>query len=108
MANPSSWSLYLRVKGEAEEALKELKLPHLSIFQPGLLLNRRNDYRFVEKFLSIVPFIPKIEAKDVARSLRVEAELQAQTPHPESAVTWVGDELLDIIKTGAYPEHKKK
>jgi len=106
MANPNSWYFYLKIKGEAEEGLKALKLPHLSIFQAGLLLNRRNDARIGEKLLSFVPFLPKIEAKDVAKALRIEAELQAKTPKTENIVTYVGDELHTIVKTENYPKQK--
>lgn len=68
--------LYIRTKGEIEEALIGLKLAKLSIYRPGLLLNRDNDARFIEKLGSIVPFIDKIEATDLAKALRAEAELQ--------------------------------
>lgn len=49
----------------------------LSIFRPGLLENRK-EARFVEKVASWVPFMPKIEAGELARCLRVEAERRAE------------------------------
>ena len=106
-ANPKSWFLYPKTKGQVEEALKSLKLPQLSILQPGILLNRRNDDRFGEKIASYIPFAPKIESRDVARALRIEAELQAKTPHENTAVTYSNKDLLNIVKTGNYPEQKK-
>ncbi len=106
-ANPKSWFLYPKTKGQVEEALKSLKLPQLSILQPGILLNRRNDDRFGEKIASIIPFAPKIESRDVARALRIEAELQAKTPNENTAITYSNKDLLDIVKTGAYPAQKK-
>ena len=53
---------YLKTKGQTEDAIKALELPQLSIFQPGLLLNRRNDDRTVENLAAYIPFISKIEA----------------------------------------------
>jgi len=87
--------------------LKSLKLPQLSILQPGILLNRRNDDRFGEKIAAFIPLAPKIESRDVARALRIEAELQAKTPHENTAVTYSNKDLLNIVKTGNYPEQKK-
>jgi len=107
-ANSKSWFFYPKTKGQIEEALKGLNLPHLSILQPGLLLNRQNDYRFGESVAKIIPFMPKIESRDVARALRIEAELQAKTPNPETAVTYSNKDLIHIVKNGTYPEHKKK
>jgi len=106
-ANPKSWFLYPKTKGQVEEALKSLKLPQLSILQPGILLNRQNDDRFGEKIAAIIPFAPKIESRDVARALRIEAELQAKTPNSNTAVTYSNKDLLHIVKTGTYPEQKK-
>jgi len=107
-ADPKSCFLYTKTKGQLEEALKGLKLPQLSILQPGFLLNRRNDDRIAEKIFGVMPFIPKIESRDVARVLRIEAELQAKTPNENTAVTYSNKDLHNIVKTGAYPEQKKK
>lgn len=40
-----------------------------------MLLNRENDKRFGETILKYLPFFPKIESKDMARGMRIEAEL---------------------------------
>jgi uncharacterized protein YbjT (DUF2867 family) len=48
-AGPDSPNFYLRTKGEMESALKELKLPHLTILRPSLLLGKRNEFRFGER-----------------------------------------------------------
>jgi len=41
-SNPTSWFLYPKTKGEAEDELKQKKLNLLTIFRPGLLKNRRD------------------------------------------------------------------
>ena len=66
-ANFKSLFLYMRVKGQVEEAIKQLRFPKLSIYRPGLLLNREHDHRIGEKIASYIPFISKIEAADVGR-----------------------------------------
>jgi uncharacterized protein YbjT (DUF2867 family) len=48
-ANVRSMIFYSRVKGEVEEALKKLSLPHLFIFRPSLLLGNRAEHRAGEK-----------------------------------------------------------
>ena len=68
-AKSSSCMLYMKTKGEVEEALQKLGLNHLSIYRPALLLNRDNDKRLGESIGSMIPFIPKIESKDVAKAI---------------------------------------
>ncbi|MEZ5081943.1 MAG: oxidoreductase [Bacteroidales bacterium] len=48
-ANATSAIFYSRVKGEIENALKELGLPHLFIFRPSLLMGNRKEQRAGEK-----------------------------------------------------------
>jgi len=48
-ANSSSAIFYNRVKGEIENALKELNLPCLLIFRPSLLIGKRKEHRAGEK-----------------------------------------------------------
>jgi uncharacterized protein YbjT (DUF2867 family) len=47
-ADPRSRNFYLRVKGEAEEALTTLGFASLDIMQPGLLLGMRREMRPLE------------------------------------------------------------
>lgn len=48
-ANAKSAIFYNRTKGEIENALKQLKLPHLFIFRPSLLIGNRKEQRTGEK-----------------------------------------------------------
>lgn len=43
-------------------------------------MNRDNDDRFGEKILKFIPFLGKIESRDVGRALMIEAELQNSNP----------------------------
>jgi uncharacterized protein YbjT (DUF2867 family) len=59
-ANPSSNIFYSRMKGELEEAIKNLKFEKLTIFKPGML-ERKNSDRNGEVFgLKALKFINKL------------------------------------------------
>jgi uncharacterized protein YbjT (DUF2867 family) len=53
-ASSSSYVFYNQVKGDVEEALKELKLPALKIFRPSLLLGKRSEFRIGEHISSVI------------------------------------------------------
>lgn len=84
-ANAKSAIFYNRVKGEIENALKLLELPHLFIFRPSLLLGNRKEQRTGEKtainvYKVIAPLFfgpfkkyKGIEASKVARDMMVKA-----------------------------------
>ena len=69
-ADKNSMFLLWRVKGETEEELKKIKLiKKISVFHPGLLLDRDNDERFGEGLARWIPFMAKISVKDVAKAM---------------------------------------
>ena len=69
-ANKDSYFMLWKVKGETEEELKKRKIiKKISVFHPGLLIDRDNDERFGEGVTKWVPFIVKINTKDVAKSM---------------------------------------
>lgn len=80
-ANAGSPVFYNRVKGEAEEAVKALRIPSVAIFQPSLLLGDRQEHRAGERVaMALAPvFSPllagplrkyrPIEARDVAKAM---------------------------------------
>ena len=68
-SSATSWFFYMKTKGQVENAVKALDFPQLTIFQPALLLNRRNDSRTGEKIASYIPFLPSIEAKDLGEAI---------------------------------------
>ena len=53
-ANPNATGLYLKNKGQTEEALKKLNFPKLSIIRPSILLGNRKENRIGEKIGIIV------------------------------------------------------
>ena len=104
-ADSKSILLYTRTKGEVESSLRELNLPHLSVARPGFLQNRGNDMRVVERIASIIPMIPKIDTGEVARALRIEAELQHESPLKEKFRIYSNNDLIFIAKNETYPPY---
>lgn len=84
-ASLSSPIYYARVKGELENTLRTLEFDHLVIARPSLLLGDRQEFRLGEKlgewltlpFRGLLrkysPNTAPIEAKDVAKALRLAA-----------------------------------
>ena len=69
-ADKNSYFLLWKVKGETEEELKKRKLvKKISVFHPGILLDRDNDERFGEGLAKWIPFMSKISVKDVAKAM---------------------------------------
>jgi len=104
-ADPKSWFMLFKTKGETENDLKKIGLPHLSIHRPGQITKRRNDSRFFEDLLSFIPFTPKITAADLSKALRVEAELHHKNPQKQKIITYSHSDMNHLFKTGTYPSN---
>jgi len=48
-ANPNSFSSYLQTKGETEQALGQLNIANLYLYQPSLLHGERDEFRLAER-----------------------------------------------------------
>ncbi|TMO57247.1 NAD(P)H-binding protein [Pseudoalteromonas phenolica] len=60
-ANDKSKSAYLQMKGELEDKVTQLKFKRICIFQPSLLLGKREGFRFGEKLGSwILPLLCRL------------------------------------------------
>ena len=101
-ANPNASGLYLKNKGQAEEALKQLNFPKLSIFRPSILLGNRKENRIGEKigifvmksfsplFLGKMKKYKPIQVKNVAIAIVKVAENNFQQTIFES------DKIMEI------------
>lgn len=79
-ADSSSKIFYNRTKGEVEDALMKIGFPSLHIFQPSLLVGKRNEFRFGEKlgiFLSPI-YSPLLRGK-LSKYKPVQANLVAMS-----------------------------
>jgi uncharacterized protein YbjT (DUF2867 family) len=60
-ANKQSNNAYLKMKGELEDAVNQLKFSSISIFQPSLLLGQRPEFRLGEYLASLLfPIVCKL------------------------------------------------
>ena len=91
MANPNSNIFYNKVKGEIEEALKQLTINRLVIFRPGLLIGERIENRAGEKMAIVLmntlsPILPKRFLKSMATEVETLASRmlkEGQNPAPK-------------------------
>ncbi len=86
-AKADSLLFYNRVKGEAEDAVKQLGFRSVHIFRPSLLLGNRSEKRLGEDVGKVVnkwlnPLIPSaykgIEAKVVAKAMRLMSQRSSE------------------------------
>lgn len=88
MANSNASAFYLKTKGQAEDALRDLAFDRLDIFRPGLLKGDRQEYRMGENIAILLsPFTDmllhgslrkyrSIDAETVGQALSVLAEFE--------------------------------
>ena len=75
-ANSKSKNFYNSLKGELEDKLKEMNLRTLRIFQPSLLISKREDNRFLEEiFMKIAPIFQFVLKGKTKKYSPIEASL---------------------------------
>ena len=76
VANSKSKNFYNSLKGELEDELKEMNLGTLRIFQPSLLISKREDKRFLEElFIKISPLFQILLKGKMKKYSPIEASL---------------------------------
>lgn len=80
-ANSQSPNFYLRLKGEVEDAISNMPIPFLGIFQPSLLLGARNEFRLGEKIgqaiMPLISFLMPTQYKPIKASIVAKAMIKA-------------------------------
>ena len=75
-AKSNSKNFYNSLKGELEDKLKEMNLGILRIFQPSLLISRRDDNRFLEEiFMKVAPVFQFVLKGKTKKYSPIEASL---------------------------------
>ena len=75
-AKRNSKNFYNSLKGELEDALKELNLGILRIFQPSLLISKRDENRFLEEiFMKVAPIFQFVLKGKTKKYSPIEASL---------------------------------
>lgn len=64
-----------RIKGEVENTIAAKHFAQLSVFRPGLITDRGKETRWYEKLGKFIPFISKISANSLARSMVRKGEM---------------------------------
>jgi len=83
-ANPNSWFLYPKTKGEIEESMKKEAFPNLSIYRPGFLERGKTD-RWVENVLG--KLISGLPVSTLAKAMKNAAITQLSEPTPSTPQT---------------------
>lgn len=95
-ANSNSWFFYPKTKGQSEENIMNKNIKQVSIFQPGLLINRDNNYRFIESVIYYIPFMSKISSLDLAKCILNEAtDYHIKNKKAEHKI-YSHEEILDL------------
>ena len=75
-ANSKSKNFYNSLKGELEDKLKEMNRGTLRIFQPSLLISKREDKRFLEEiFMKVAPIFQFVLKGKTKKYSPIEASL---------------------------------
>ena len=75
-ANSKSKNFYNSLKGELEDKLKEMNLRTLRIFQPSLLISKRDDNRFLEEiFMKLAPIFQFVLKGKIKKYSPIEVSL---------------------------------
>jgi uncharacterized protein YbjT (DUF2867 family) len=53
-ASSNSGNFYLQLKGQVEDEMKRINIPSISIFQPSMLLGKRDEFRPAERAASVI------------------------------------------------------
>jgi len=78
-ADPHARGLYLRVKGEVDQALNKVGYARLDIIRPGLLRGRRSERRLLEGLGQIVaPLVDPLLGGNLARYRSIRAATLAE------------------------------
>jgi uncharacterized protein YbjT (DUF2867 family) len=99
-ANPKSRVFYSRVKGEAEEAIRELPFRGTQIFRPSLLLGEREQFRLGERIaalalppLSFLLVGPARKYRPVKASAVAAAMLRVAVAEPSGVNVFESDRI---------------
>lgn len=104
-ADSKSKNFYLRIKGELEESVKQLKFENLIIFQPSLLLGEREEKRFGETigaFLAkgVIPLLPVLKKyRPIEGAAVAQAMINSvQKSSLEKLQTYAYDQIFKLIE----------
>ena len=99
-ANRNSCFLYSRVKGEAEDECLAQRVNYISILRPGIIADRDNDSRCMEKLAACICCCWRITSKEIALAMMVD-DLEYQSGSKEKkGVRISNSEIKTIAQRG--------
>lgn len=93
----SSYSFYLRTKGELEDGLNELRFKRLSLFHPSMIITPKNRYGMTQAiFLAMMPLLDPLlrGSSSKFRSITVERLGRAMALNLFETNNNIGSEIL--------------
>ena len=102
-ASPQSKIFYSRMKGELEQAVKELPFHYIQIIQPGILAGKREEFRSGERIgiaaLSLLHHIPGLGAyKPIDACMVAQAMINAFFIKGQRVNTYTLGEVLKLAE----------
>ena len=99
-ADRNSCFLYSRVKGEAEDECLTRNVNYISILRPGIIADRDNDSRCLEKVASCLMCCWKIQSKEIALAMMVDDLEYHQGSKEKKGVRFSNSEIKAIAQRG--------
>lgn len=99
-ANSASKMFYPKVKGQMEEALEAMQIPHLRILRPSIIAGKRSEFRLGESAAHLGmklldPLLPqkyrRIHAKKIAKAMMLLAQMD-----DNAEVYWESDRIREL------------
>lgn len=104
-ASSSSTIFYNRVKGELEDALRDLDYPYLSIYHPSLLLGDRKEQRTAETLgIKAMPLVNRLLIGPLDKYRGIEAQTVASAMVNEACHLAAEPAAEQVVQTREYDE----
>lgn len=104
-ASSSSTIFYNRVKGELEDAVRELGFPYLSIYHPSLLLGDRQEHRGAEELGQMaMPLVNRVLIGPLDKYRAIKAETVAEAMANEVCGLSSEEPAEWVVQVREYPD----
>ena len=102
-ADRNSCFLYSRVKGEAEDECLSKNVNYISILRPGLIVDRDNDSRCLEKMAACFCCCWKITSKEIALGMMIDdLDYQLLGSKEKKGIRISNSEIKQLAQKGSH------
>ncbi len=99
-ADKNSCFLYSRVKGQAEDDCLSQNVNYISILRPGVIADRDNDSRCLEKVASCFCCCWRVSSKEIALAMMVDDLEYQQSSKDKKGVRFSNSEIKALAQRG--------